>query len=196
MQTFDPDILSDEDRDIAFDIVDGANRSLACPDLVIAPDRGEPYLYRWHILRDKAVASVYFHIQTRSDPERPLHDHPWDNTSIILSGGYDEIYDPRPDMPNIGLGAFRGSSMLRSAVRPLAPMERSLRKGDSVFRPAVLAHRLLLPDGVPYSMSLFVTGPVKREWGFWYPDGFHSYLRHVADRDGQSVHVHEEKTND
>jgi hypothetical protein len=67
---------------------------LRYPDLVIAPD-GKPYLYRWHVFPQNAAAGVYFHIQVQSDPERPLHDHPWDNTSVILSGGYDELWCER-----------------------------------------------------------------------------------------------------
>jgi hypothetical protein len=64
---------------------------LRYPDLVIAPD-GVPYLYRWHVFPQNPAAGVYFHIQVQSDPERPLHDHPWDNTTVTLVNGYDEIW--------------------------------------------------------------------------------------------------------
>lgn len=176
MTTFDPVILTWEDHKLALSLV--GDRILE-PDLVIAPD-GQAYLYRWHILRDKKAASVYFHIQVKSDPERPLHDHPWDNTSVILSGGYNELYEPAPDL-----------------IPPYDPAEkpyveclyRAPRKGSVVFRPAKTAHRLILPTSIPYTMSLFTTGPVIREWGFWYPDGFRPHWRHVQDRDGVSVHV-------
>lgn len=135
------------------------------PDLIIAPD-GIAYLYRWHIIRTPE-ASVYFHIQVKSDPERPLHDHPWDNTTTVLSGGYDEIWCPSQG----------GSTRLRS-----------LRKGDTVHRKATEAHRLILPPDIPYTMTLFSCGPKVREWGFYYPDGWKPYTEVTEMRDGVSVH--------
>ncbi len=42
---------------------------------------------------------------------------------------------------------------------------------------------------VAYTMTIFSTGPKVREWGFWYGDEWHHNQRHVADRDGVSVHI-------
>ena len=142
--------------------------------LVIAPE-GEPYLYRWHLVPRNDFANVYLHLQVLSDPMRPLHDHPWDNQSVILSGGYDEIYDPAPfrDWEDVG------------------PWKRSFRKGDVVTRSAETAHRLILPPDIPYALTMFTTGPKRREWGFWYPDGWHHNKRHVQDRGDISVHAGE-----
>jgi hypothetical protein len=141
--------LSERDRILARSIVDNEFRTT---DLILAPD-GEPYLYRWHVIPRNDTGNVYFHIQVRSDPERPLHDHPWDNTSVILAGGYDEEYCS-PDL------FYR------------APRVRQLRTGDMVFRRAEEAHRLILPPEIPYTMTLFTTGPKRRIWGFHYPDGW------------------------
>lgn len=144
--SFDPLILAPEDFHVASGIVGGLPR-LMKPDLEIQPD-GTPYLYRWEIIpRRKFGGNVYFHIQVASDPERPRHDHPWDNQSVILAGGYDETYQEAPPWSR--------------------PQTRSVRKGDTVHRKAEEAHRLILPEGVPYTMTLFTTGPVKRPWGFW-----------------------------
>lgn len=124
---------------------------LRAPDLVIAPEGHGEYLFRWYVVPRNRTGNVYFHIQTESDPERPLHDHPWDNTSVILSGGYDEIINMEPDHVKLG-----------------APYYIARRiKGDVIHRPATWAHRLIRPDNVPYTMSLFMTGPKVREWGFW-----------------------------
>jgi len=137
-------------------IIDEEHWGLACrhigslyrpPDLVISPD-GNPYLYRWHVIPRNLDANIYFHVQVASDPERPLHDHPWDNTSIILAGGYNEIVQTP--------GAFR--------------QVYTRRVGDIVHRPAEQAHRLVLPGHLKYTMTLFVTGPKVREWGFWCYD--------------------------
>lgn len=126
-------------------------------DLVIAP-AGDPYLYRWYILPHNKAANVYFHIQVADDPKRPLHDHPWDNQSVILAGGYDEIICPL-DRMNL-------------ASNPKPWMLRPSRKGDVVARKAEQAHRLLLARSVRYTMTLFSTGPKRRKWGFWYPEGW------------------------
>lgn len=147
------------------------------PDLVLAPD-GTPYLYRWYLVGGNTTegakievspAYVMFHIQVQSDPERPLHDHPWDNQSVIISGSYEEVIQSQP---------------------PYGVVERVLRKkGDVITRAASEAHRLILPEGVPYAMTIFTAGPKVRDWGFWYGDEWHHNKQHVAFRDGVSVHV-------
>lgn len=169
MITFD-DLLSwmtEEDMHFAVSLLKPCGKNLFKPDLTIAPD-GEPYLFRWHLLPRNPLANVYFHIQIKSDPERPLHDHPWDNFSVILRGGYDELWDEFPG-------------------RPGALVVREFRAGDTVRRKAEEAHRLLLPEQFLYTMTLFSTGPYLRSWGYWYPDGWHHHERHHIDRDGISV---------
>ena len=139
------------------------------PDLCIAPD-GPAYLWRWHVVPRNEHGCVYFHIQVADDPERPLHDHPWDNTSVILAGGYDEIISYRP--------STFGSPVNKNRVR----------EGAVVHRMAESAHRLLLASPLGYTMTLFSTGPKRREWGFWFPDGWRSH-RDVIENlpDGRSI---------
>src|SRR5208282_5517483 len=103
------------------------------------PD-GEPYLYRWHVIPRNDYANVYLHIQVANDPERPLHDHPWDNTSVILAGGYDEMHQRHP-----------------AASSPVTL--RKMREGNVIHRKAEEAHRLLLASPLGYTMTLFSTGP-------------------------------------
>lgn len=144
------ELLAVEDFQLALSFL--GDRRFGTPDLIIAPD-GLPYLYRWHIVPRNGRGNVYFHIQIASDPERPMHDHPWDNTSVILAGGYKELLS---DEHEAQFGSFR---------------ERLRHPGDVVNRKAQDAHRLILPDDVPYTMSLFSTGPHRRAWGFWVPVG-------------------------
>lgn len=162
-------LLSEEDA-ATMALITGAPVGMVGPDLVIAPD-GDPYLYRWHVIPRNRQANVYFHIQTASDPERPLHDHPWHNTSVILSGGYDEIINPDP------LSDPGGEKTI------------SRRVGDVVSREASVAHRLILPEGIPYTMTLFTTGPKVRSWGFWCNDGVWRGHDEVTETlpDGRSV---------
>jgi hypothetical protein len=163
--------LTNDDEWLARSIL-GARKSLEAPDLIIAPD-GNPYLYRWEIIPRNKEGNIYFHIQVASDPERPLHDHPWDNFSVILSGGYDEIWcrDPPP---------LRG-----------VEVTRKFRKGNTIYRRATEAHRLVLPPDIPYTMTLFTTGPKIREWGFWYPDGWRPYTEVTRQEGNKSVHIQE-----
>jgi hypothetical protein len=150
---------------------------LRYPDLVIAPD-GVPYLYRWHVFPQNPAAGVYFHIQVQSDPERPLHDHPWDNTTVVLSNGYDELWCEEPEGWPHSVGTDRDCYPIRE-----------LRAGMTVFRKAEEAHRLILPPEFPYVMTLFTCGMKRREWGFWYPDGWRPFTDVTRTEDGLSVHI-------
>lgn len=155
-------ILGSDDEVLAAGIVGGYER-LQKPSVSIMPD-GKPYLYRWHLLpRSKTGANVYFHVQVDDDPRVELHDHPWDNCSVILSGGYTEVLNPFPE------------------PRPPGKFVRS--KGDVIFRRAHWSHRLLMA-GHPYTMTLFTAGPHIRDWGYWFPDGWHHNLRHNVVTDG------------
>jgi hypothetical protein len=179
---FNPSILSQADYLLADQII-GQERGgiYREPDLVIAPN-GQPYLYRWHIVPHNKRAGVFLHVQVKSDPERPLHDHPWDNMSTILTGGYDEIWDSAPWMSDHHANVHK--------------QVRKLRIGDTVSRKASAAHRLLLPEEFEYTMTLFFTGPKIRQWGFWYPDGWRNADDVTRLRDGVSVHIGEGHSNE
>lgn len=112
------------------------------PDFTIGGD----YMQRWFVIPRNDGPNVYLHRTLRSDDDRALHDHPWDNTSYVLQGGYREITPEHPE------GVIR-------------------RPGDIVVRQATSRHRLVLIPG-QVNVSLFVTGPKVRDWGFWCgPDG-------------------------
>lgn len=128
------------------------------PDLVISPD-GKPYLLRWHVIPRNEERNVYLHVQVADDQDRALHDHPWDNTSIILAGGYHE---------HTGSGRGTDAILLR-------------KPGDIIHRQAEDLHRLVLMND--YSISLFLTGPRRRDWGFQFPDGWVSHTE-VTLKDG------------
>lgn len=150
--------ISEHDKEIASRFIGSLYRP---PDLVIAPAGHGEYLFRWHVIPHNHDANVYFHIQTQSDPERPLHDHPWDSTSVILAGGYSEIWDTQPHLAAMGAAGTQ-----QKAFR--AP-------GEVIFRKATWAHRLIKPATIGYSMSLFSTGPKIRDWGFWTENGWVDY---------------------
>ena len=147
------------------------------PHFVIAPDGARPYLRRWfmtpwssddHPLKSKRLPNIYLHQILRSDDDRALHDHPWDNVSIILWGGYIEhVFAYQP---------VEG--------RELPPVvQKRRRMFHIVRRRADMPHRLELyrragKDGkgsmtdILYGedkpcWSLFITWRKRRPWGFW-----------------------------
>lgn len=111
-----------------------------------APDVviGADYLRRWWVVPRNAHCNVYLHDIRQSDDDRALHDHPWVNRSLLIFGRYIEH---TPD------GSF----------------ER--RAGDLVERAATALHRLEIIPG-ERAISLFITGPRIREWGFACPQGW------------------------
>jgi hypothetical protein len=120
------------------------------PDFVIGePER--PYLRRWWIMPRNETCNVYLHEILRSDDDRAGHDHPWPNTSFVIEGQYEEIAFWR-DQPWV------------------EEYRCTRRAGDVVQRQAEDTHRLILPDG-GRAISLFLTGPKVRDWGFWCPNG-------------------------
>lgn len=125
------------------------------PDFII----GDDYLRRWWVMPRNAFANVYLHEFRRSDDDRAQHDHPWTNSSYLLSGRYIE-HTPE-------------GSFLRVA-------------GDFVQRPADALHRIELIDGHP-AVSLFTTGPKVREWGFACPQGWRHWSEFCADGDSTQV---------
>lgn len=117
------------------------------PDVVI----GDDYLRRWWVIPRNPFLNVYLHEIRKSDDDRAGHDHPWDNRTLVIEGGYDEIrYDP--------LFPWREVARVSRAA------------GDCVDRRATDTHRLIVPEG-GYAVTLFVTGPKVRDWGFWCPEG-------------------------
>lgn len=105
---------------------------------------GNDYLRRWWVIPRNPWCNVYLHDIRKSDDDRALHDHPWPNTSFLIFGGYVE-HTPE--------GVFHR------------------RAGDVVSRPAEALHRLEVLPGMS-AISLFVTGPKVREWGFDCPHGW------------------------
>lgn len=122
------------------------------PDFVIGgADR--PYMQRWWVIPRNRWFNIYLHKIIRSDDDRALHDHPWLNCSILLKGSYVEIVP---------------------AALPYKYGDRTVVKvrhaGSVVTRRAVQPHRLEIIDEPV--ISLFITGPNVRTWGFYAPQGW------------------------
>lgn len=123
------------------------------PDFTIWQD-DVIYLRRWWVIPRNRLFNVYLHHFCHSDDDRAMHDHPWANCSLILAGAYFEHCQS-------------GAVKLRKAWRPWAPWRMTFRRASS-------AHRVELIQGGRPTWTLFITGPVIREWGFhctrgWMP---------------------------
>lgn len=140
------------------------------PDFVIG-DPADPYLRRWWIIPRNRWFNIYLHQFLKSDDDRALHDHPWWNVSILLKGEYLEV------MPRIGVQLLHAPNALKAVLRcPFRP----------VLRRATAPHRvLLLGEPRPQQVwSLFLTGPVIREWGFHCPQKWRHWKEFIEMRDG------------
>lgn len=112
-----------------------------------------PYLERYY-LGTIFGKRLFIHRFMASDPDRGLHDHPWEwALSLILSGGYDELIMYGKDIKVIKRRAFTINKFT----------------GEKF-------HRVMLPDElVGKSWTLFIHGDRDRDWGF---------LNYYLDEDG------------
>jgi len=125
------------------------------PDWIIGAETPVPYLKRWWLIPRNRFLNIYLHHFQRSDDTFELHDHPWANMSVVLSGGYVEVM-PWPSTP---------------APYDAPPFRINRVAGDVVIRTAAEPHRVetyLYLD----AWTLFITGPHVREWGFWTKAGW------------------------
>lgn len=133
------------------------------PHFVIGgPDA--PYLRRWHITPRGAGPAVYLHQFLRSDDDRALHDHPYESTSILMTGSY------REHLPEGAVLRPRGSVVQRDAM---TPHRVELLRNDAGAEIPV--------------WTLFLTGPRVRDWGFHCPKGWVPWQDFVDARDSGAI---------
>lgn len=131
------------------------------PDFSIIPKGlANPYLCRWFVIPRNPLANIYLHLVLESDDDRALHDHPWCSLSIILHGRYlEHLADGRV-------------------------LER--KAGDLIGRCASTPHRLEIIPGES-CVTLFLTGPRTRSWGFHCPNGWKHHREYTADEGALST---------
>jgi hypothetical protein len=101
---------------------------------------GDVFFWRHRLIRSRYL-SVFVHDFVRSDEDRCPHDHPWWFVSVILRGGYWEV--------------------------DRAGVYRWYGPGSILVRRATWAHRIEISPHHERPMSLVITGPKVREWGFY-----------------------------
>jgi hypothetical protein len=124
------------------------NKAMLTESDVAIGGREDPYMLRWYIIPRNRWFNIYLHQFHRSDDDRALHDHPWWSLSLNLWGTM--IEHQKDDK------------------------RRLVETGDIIFRSATFAHRLELPNRIP-AMTIFMTGPRIRTWGFHCPNGWRDW---------------------
>jgi len=133
---------------------------------------GAGYLLRWHLIPRNRFFNIYLHKFIGNDDERALHDHPWASISIKLKGRVVEHYMATALEQWIG-GYYHLFPVKRRFVDILT------------IRPADFAHRLELVGNKP-AWTIFITGPVKREWGFHCKKGWQHWST-MTTKDGKTI---------
>jgi hypothetical protein len=126
------------------------------PDFQVTKKGGEVvYLNRWWMWRRNGWCNLYLH-QMLGPDDAALHDHPYWSLSLILADGINELFQLDPPTGRVKM--------------------RALRTGQLVWRSSTMAHRL---DPVQPGMTLFLTGPRVRDWGFYCPQGWRRWQDYV-----------------
>lgn len=132
------------------------------PDKII-PDKGSTYLRRWFLIPKNPFINVYLHQFLRSDDDRASHDHPWlFNASLLLQGQYVEH--------TIRAGGIEVQTRRQAG-------QFKLRFGPAPHRIRLLTTAELDPTKPEdrtewFCWTLFITGPVVRDWGFHCSKGW------------------------
>lgn len=108
----------------------------------IVSKEGILYFKRYAIIECKFF-NIYIHYIYQSDKDKHLHDHPWNYTSIVLSGSFREKHKP-----------LHGESPFKNLCR------------FNISRAKANRFHKILKLRTKKVITLFFTGPRIREWGY------------------------------
>ncbi len=117
----------------------------------------EPYLERYYLFlknRETFPFNVFLHKFLKSDDEE-LHDHPWNFTTVILTGGY-----------------WEHTENGKTWYGP----------GTVLHKKATDLHRLELKPNSIDTWTLFIPGKRCREWGFKTDKGWIEEKKYLEER--------------
>lgn len=129
------------------------------PDFEIGEE--ETYLARWWIIPRNPIFNIYLHVFFRDDTDEALHDHPFASLSLLCG----RVAAPKAFYQDEDSALWEvyldktGNELIRR-----------LACGSLVYRGPRFTHRMIVPN--PGAMTLFVTGPRVREWGFLTKNGW------------------------
>lgn len=130
----------------------------------------EPYMYRLTLLKLPGGRRLYLHHFVGDDWSRDPHDHPKTFVSIGLLGSYvEDVFYP--------CGSGIGFKLSKISVVWNAPWFRRF--------PARHIHRIRARE-TGGAWTLVYTGPITRDWGFWFKHRFWIEFREYLDSIGAS----------
>ena len=144
---------------------------------------GQTYMERGWILKPNGMKTkgeplrrllpdwgVRVHHIVRDDPDEAMHDHPWFNVSVVLRGGYFEVVPADQKQHPLWDASYSGHA--RAWRGP----------GSVVLRKPSTRHRIVLgPSGEAW--TLFITGPWKKDWGFYTTRGWVFWRTYLAEKE-------------
>src|SRR5574342_612995 len=139
------------------------------PKKHVIENGGVPYLTRWILFKCRWFRLFLHHIP-RPDPDRVLHNHPWDwGCSLILSGGY---LEERRDIDWAEMALEKVARQFPNvrAWRPRADLFWRWAWRLNWIAPSTYHRILEVPEGGTW--TLFLAGRRSRSWGFMR-DGVH-----------------------
>lgn len=111
---------------------------------------------------------LYLHIFSRPDEDRVFHDHPWNFTTVVLWGGYDETSH------RLSNRYTRGDDGLWRECPSGVITPDTLRFLSMRHRPATHAHRITRLH-TRHVVTLLFRRDRERNWGFWCPPNRSEY---------------------
>lgn len=162
-------------------------------DFRIPPNTNVPaYMHRWWRIARNWAFNIYYHVVLRSDDDRALHDHPWFSFSIVLEGGYYEhtiqaggIHRKVWKGPGSMTFRWTGSMAHRLELQRVPLMEAPLH--SLVGREVEISGATNQMVEVP-AVTIFITGPVLRRWGFHHESGWVDAYDWDAFCEAQGIH--------
>ena len=139
-----------------------------------------PYFHR--TIFNFGFFTIRIHEWHSDDDHRAYHDHPYWFWTLVLRGGYTDVCPISQ--------VYTGSKELSTDY----PVHDDLTIGSIRFRKAEYRHSVQFVK--PNTITLLITGPAKRRWGFWV-DGklikrdkyFATMGHHPCDNIGKPVRI-------
>lgn len=137
------------------------------PDFVVGAGGEKIYLQRWWIIPRNRFFNIYLHHFLASDDDRALHDHPFVNLSILLDGCYFEHSIQAGGVHSKKLRAAGKFSGVKFRLPQTAHRIELINDDSNIYTlgPIITENKLSC-------VTLFITGPRMREWGFHCPNGW------------------------
>lgn len=120
---------------------------------------GKLYLTRLTLLTTP-LFGIKLHKIHLPDSDRGLHTHPWSFISFILRGGYVELESKMPQTGSLKIKNINWFS----------------------YKNTITAHKIIRVK--PKTLTLVLTGPKIKSWGYWNRKHFIDWQDYHAERDG------------